>query len=151
MHTQMTWNLDTILARTGTEPDPETGALAPPIHTATTYARGDDGQSGDFVYSRLGNPTRQRLERALAESENGAGAVAFSSGMTAAMTLCQSLSPGDHVLLPHDIYFGVRTLLVEHFTRWGLKVSDVDQRDLDAVRQAMTPDTRLCVGVCTNV
>lgn len=143
MHAKMTWNLDTILARTGTEPDPETGALAPPIHTATTYARNADGQAGAFVYSRLGNPTRQRLEDALAESEGGAGAVAFSSGMTAAMTLCQTLSPGDHVLLPHDIYFGVRTLLMEHFTRWGLKVSDVDQRDLEAVTRAMTPDTRL--------
>ena len=143
MHTYMTWNLDTILARTGTEPDPETGALAPPIHTATTYVRNADGQPGEFVYSRLGNPTRQRLEHALSESEAGTGAVAFSSGMTAAMTLCQSLSPGDHVLLPHDIYFGVRTLLMEHFTRWGLQVSDVDQRDLDAVAQAMTPKTRL--------
>ena len=139
----MTWNLDTILARTGTEPDPETGALAPPIHTATTYARNADGQSGEFVYSRLGNPTRKRLEQALAESEGGAGAVALSSGMTAAMTVCQSLSPGDHVLLPHDIYFGVRTLLMDHFTRWGLRVCDVDQRDLEAVAKAITPETRL--------
>ena len=143
MHTTMTWNLDTILARTGTEPDPETGALAPPIHTATTYARNADGQSGEFVYTRLGNPTRQRLEQALTESECGAGAVALSSGMTAAMTLCQCLNPGDHVLLPHDIYFGVRTLLMDHFVRWGLHVSDVDQRDLEAVAKAIRPETRL--------
>jgi len=143
MHKNVTWNLDTILARTGTDPDPETGALAPPIHTATTYARNDDGQSGDYVYSRIGNPTRRRLEAALGASEGGAGALAYSSGMTAAMTLCQTMKPGDHVLLPHDIYFGVRTLLMSHFTRWGLVVTDVDQRDLDAVKAAMTSATKL--------
>lgn len=143
MHKKVTWNLDTILARTGTDPDPETGALAPPIHTATTYARNDDGQSGQYVYSRIGNPTRRRLEAALAASEGGAGALAYSSGMTAAMTLCQAMKPGDHVLLPHDIYFGVRALLMEHFTRWGLLVTDVDQRDPDAVKAAMTSATKL--------
>lgn len=143
MHKKVTWNLDTILARTGTDPDPETGALAPPIHTATTYARNDDGQSGQYVYSRIGNPTRRRLEATLAASEGGAGALAYSSGMTAAMTLCQAMKPGDHVLLPHDIYFGVRALLMEHFTRWGLLVTDVDQRDPDAVKAAMTSATKL--------
>lgn len=139
----MNLHLDTRLARTGTEPDPETGALAPPIHTASTYARGHDGQPGAYVYSRLGNPTRHRFEEALASAEGGVRAFGFASGMTAAMTLCQALDPGDHVILPHDIYFGVRTLIMEHFVRWGLVVKEVDQRDAAAVRSALTPRTRI--------
>lgn len=139
----MTWNLDTHLARTGTEPDPHTGALAPPIHTASTYARDSDGNPGAFVYSRLSNPTRQQFEEALALAEGGRRAMGFSSGMTAAMTICQALDPGDHVILPHDIYFGVRTLIANHFVRWGLEVTEVDQRDLNAVQEALKPTTRL--------
>ena len=143
MAQNMNWHLDTRLARTGTEPDAETGALAPPIHTASTYARNPDGIPRPFVYSRLGNPTRQRFEEALATSEGGARAMGFASGMTAAMTLCQALDPGDHIILPHDIYFGVRTLIMDHFVRWGLHVSEVDQRDEEAVGQAMQANTRL--------
>lgn len=143
MAQNMTCHLDTLLARTGTEPDSETGALAPPIHTASTYVRNSDGQPGPFVYSRLGNPTRLRFEEALASAEGGARAMGFSSGMTAAMTICQALDPGDHIILPHDIYFGVRTLIMDHFVRWGLEVSEVDQRDQAAVEEAIQHNTRL--------
>lgn len=139
----MPLHLDTRLARTGTEPDPETGALAPPIHTASTYARRHDGQPGPYVYSRLGNPTRRQFEEALASAEGGKRAFGFASGMAAAMTLFQALDPGDHVILPHDIYFGVRTLIMDHFVRWGLTVSEVDQRDSEAVKQAFNANTRI--------
>ena len=135
--------LETHLARTGTEPDAVTGGLAPAIHTATTYIAGPDGQPGPFVYSRLGNPTRQQFEEALAMAEGGTRALGFSSGMAAAMTLCQTLDPGDHIILPHDIYFGVRTLVTQHFVRWGLRVSIVDMRNLAAVEEAILPSTRL--------
>jgi len=139
----MNLHLETHLARTGTGPDKETGALAPPIHTATTYARRQDGTSGSYVYSRLGNPTRQQFEEAIALAEGGSKAMAFASGMASVMTLCQALDPGDHVILPHDIYFGVRSLITEHFVRWGLRVSIVDQRDLKAVEKELTKQTRL--------
>ena len=137
-------HLDTLLARAGTSPDPQTGALAPPIHPATTYARREDGSSPDgFMYSRLDNPTRRCLEEALASVEGGAQCRAFSSGMAAVMTLCQTLRSGDHVLLPNDIYYGVRELIQAQFGRWGLQASDVDMSDVQAVRDAIQDNTRL--------
>ena len=135
--------LETLLARTGTEPDERTGGLAPAIHTATTYAQTSSDTPGAFIYSRLGNPTRQQFEESLATAEKGKHALSFASGMAAAMTLLQALEPNDHIILPHDIYFGVRTLVAEQFIRWGLRVSTVDMRDLTAVEQAIVPSTRL--------
>ncbi|MDA0378541.1 MAG: PLP-dependent transferase [Bacteroidetes bacterium] len=137
-------HLDTLLARAGTEPDPTTGALAPPIHPATTFARREDGSSPDgFVYSRLDNPTRRKLQEALAEAEGGGACVALASGMAAAMTLLQTLGSGDHVLIPQDIYFGVRQLIAAQFERWGLAFSEVDMSRPDNVRAALRPSTRL--------
>ena len=84
-------DIATKLARIGTEPDAETGALAPPIHMASTYARDETGEySRGFVYSRLENPTRRRFEEALTDVEGGKSCAAFSSGMASAMTLFQS-------------------------------------------------------------
>jgi len=137
-------SLATLLARIGTDPDPSSGAIAPPIHMASTYARDDSGQAvGGFVYSRLGNPTRQKLEEALAEIEGGHSCVALSSGMTCAMTLLQALNPGDHVLMPEDIYFGVRHLASTTFGRWGLDISTVDMSNLDAVSSAVRENTKI--------
>ena len=137
-------HLDTLLARAGTEPDPTTGALAPPIHPATTYARREDGSAPDgFIYSRLDNPTRRTLQDALASAERGTSGLAFSSGMAAAMTLLQTLGSGDHILLPRDIYFGVRQLVATQFDRWGLRFTEVDMSDPVAVRSAIRPETRM--------
>lgn len=137
-------HLDTLLARAGTEPDPTTGALAPPIHPATTFARLEDGTAPDgFIYSRLDNPTRRILQEALTEAEGGAGCLAFASGMAAAMTLLQTLGTGDHIILPRDIYFGVRQLVTAQFDRWGLAWTGVDMTDPETVREALRPETRL--------
>ncbi|MDE2996932.1 MAG: aminotransferase class V-fold PLP-dependent enzyme [Bacteroidota bacterium] len=136
-------HLDTLLAQAGTEPDPQTGAMAPPIHTATTYARRNDGSAPDgFVYSRNDNPTRRRLEETLAAAEGGAACIATSSGMAAVMTLLQTLKTGDHVLLPEDIYYGVRELAHKQFGRWGLEVSEVDMAQPEAVKDAIRDTTR---------
>lgn len=137
-------HLDTLLARAGTEPDPSTGALAPPIHPATTYAKREDGSAPDgFIYSRLDNPTRRKLQEALTEAEGGHACVALASGMAAAMTLLQTLGTGDHVILPRDIYFGVRQLVTTQFDRWGLSCTEVDMNNPSNIRQAMRPETRL--------
>jgi len=137
-------DLATKLARIGTEPDPETGALTPPIHMASTYARDEAGEySRGFVYSRLENPTRRRFEEALADIEGGESCAAFSSGMASAMTLFQALDPGDHIVFPADIYFGVRHLATTVFSRWGLKSDIVDMSRLDSVQDAITDRTRI--------
>ena len=140
-------HLRTRLAQAGCHPDPQTGALTPPIHLATTFERPADGDYGDgYVYARWGNPTRDLFETTLADLEadgQPADAAAFASGMAAVMVVLQSLRPGDHVLLPDDVYHGVRSLFRSTFTDWGLTYAEVDQTDLDAVRAALRPETKL--------
>jgi cystathionine gamma-synthase len=137
-------HLETRLAQAGGVPDPETGALIPPIHLSTTYERGADGvYPRGFVYTRLANPTRLRFETTLAALEGGAACAAFASGMAAATAVLQALRPGDHLLLPDDVYYGVRRLVETVFAEWGLAWSVVDMTDLDAVEAALRPATRL--------
>ncbi len=140
-------HLGTRLAQAGCHPDPQTGALTPPLHLASTFERPASGDYGDgYVYARWGNPTRDLLEATLADLEypdGGAEAAAFASGMAAVMTVLQALRPGDHILLPDDVYHGVRHLLRSTFADWGLTYSEVDQTDLDAVRAALRPETKL--------
>lgn len=138
-------DLRTRLAQAGCHPDPQTGALTPPLHLATTFERPASGDYGEgYVYARWGNPTRDLFERTLADLESeGAEAAAFASGMAAAMAVLQSLRPGDHVVLPDDTYHGVRHLVRTVFADWGLAYTEVDQTDLGAVRAAIRPETRL--------
>jgi len=136
-------NLDTHLAQAGTSPDAETGALAPPLHRATTFERAPDGSyPNDYVYARQGTPTVRRLETTLAELEGGPACAAFASGMAAAHAALQGLPFGGHVILPDDVYYGVRelldTVLDEH-----LHYDAVDLTDLDALDAALRPETAL--------
>jgi cystathionine gamma-synthase len=135
----------TRLAHAGCAPDPQTGAVTPPIHLAATFERDPDGEYGrGYVYARWGNPTRDLFEATLADLEaSGAEAAAFSSGMAAVATLLQSLSPGDHIVLPDDVYHGVRHLIRDVFADWGLAFTEVDQTNLAAVASAMRPETRI--------
>ena len=137
-------HLETQLAQAGTEPDPETGALVPPLHRATTFERAKDGSYPQgYVYSRQDNPTRRKFEETLAGLERGAACAAFASGMAAAQAVVQALCPGDHLLLPDDLYYGVRQLLDGVYAGWGLKYDRIDFTDLSALEAALRPETRL--------
>lgn len=115
-----------------------------PLYLSTTYVRNEDGSyNHDFLYSRADNPNRKVLENSIAQLENGAVAYAFSSGMAAVHAIFQSLRPGDHILLPDDIYFNIYALVNEIFSPWQLEFTLVDMSDLDAVSQAMQNNTRL--------
>ncbi|HEX9659075.1 MAG TPA: aminotransferase class I/II-fold pyridoxal phosphate-dependent enzyme [Rhodothermales bacterium] len=136
--------IETKAARAGGEPDHETGALTPPLHTSTTYERDADGSyPRGFVYSRWANPTRALLEETLADLEGGAGAIMCPSGMSAIDTLLRTLSPGDHVILPDDVYHATRQLLRDFLGRWGIRYTDVDQTDFEALHNAFEDRTRL--------
>ncbi len=135
---------ETLAVHAAADPDPTTGAVTPPIHLSTTFQRAPDGSfPSGYAYIRDGNPNRGALERAMAQLEGGASAIAFSSGMAATMAVFHALAPGDHVVAPLDAYFGTPKLLQEHFMRWGLQVSFVDMTDLPAVQAAVKPTTRL--------
>ena len=99
---------------------------------------------GGFEYARTGNPTRAALEASLAAVEEGAFGRAFSSGMAATdCALRALLRPGDHVVIPDDAYGGTFRLIDKVFTQWNVTYTPVALSDLDAVRAAITPQTRL--------
>jgi cystathionine gamma-synthase len=135
---------ETLAVHAGGAPDAQTGAISPPLHLATTFAHGPAGERvAGFEYTREGNPTQDRLEEALAAMEGGAAALAFASGMASVVALMESLPAGSEVLVPRDCYTGVRVLGAEFLPARGLTVRQADFADLDALRAAMTPATRL--------
>lgn len=136
--------IDTLAVHAGRQVDSATGAVTPPIHLSTTFERGADGiYTRGLIYTRTNNPNREALETCVAALEGGAVAAAFSSGSTAAMSLFQALSPGDHVVAPRDAYQGTAKLLRELFVPWGLQATFVDMTGLDEVRQAVRPRTKV--------
>ena len=136
--------LQTISIHSGRQVDPATGAVTTPLYTSTTFERDADGEfSRHYFYSRIDSPNRHSLEQCLADLEGGVEAVAFGSGMAATLAVFQALAPRDHVVLHRDLYFGVRELITGIFARWGLQHTFVDMRNIDELRQACRPETRL--------
>jgi len=133
----------------GQDPDPATGAVVPPIHQVSTYKQdGVGGLRGGYEYSRSANPTRTALEEALAAAESGgldpAHGFAFASGLAAEDTLLRAvLRPGDHIVVPDDAYGGTYRLVARVFGPWGVDHTPVDLSDVDAVRAAVRPETRV--------
>jgi cystathionine gamma-synthase len=135
---------DTLAAHAGVSPEPVAGGLTPPIHLSSTYARDPDGNySKGYVYGRADNPTRHLLERTLAQLEGGAEGAAFGSGQAAVHALFAALKPGDRVVLPNDVYHGVRTLVLDEFEPWGLKATFTDLWDEKASAEALKGGARL--------
>ena len=127
----------TLAVHAGHEPDAATGAVAPPIHLATTFRHGPAGERlAGYEYQREGNPTNDRLREALKALEGGEEAMTFASGMAAMATLLESLPAGARVLFPDDCYTGLRMLFAEFLPERGIVPIEVDMADLDAVRAA---------------
>jgi cystathionine beta-lyase/cystathionine gamma-synthase len=107
MESERECSLDTRFV--SSECDPATGAVVPPLHFATTYERDSNLEyTRGHIYSRCGNPTRNQFQEILTNLEGGSESFAFSSGMQAATSILMCC-PGSHVLLPDDLYHGVRT------------------------------------------
>jgi cystathionine gamma-synthase len=136
--------IETLAVRAGHLVDSATGAVIPPIHMSSTFERGADGSyPRGYVYGRTSNPNRDALELALRDLEGGAAAAAFSSGSAATMSVLQTLSPGDHVIAPTDVYHGTARLMRELFARWGLVTTFVDMSDPALVRGAIRANTKM--------
>src|ERR1043165_7875369 len=100
--------IETRAVHAGRHIDPATGAVTSPIHLSTTFERGADGEyPRGFSYSRESNPNRRALEECLADLEGGRQALCFGSGLAVANALVQGLEPGDHIVAPDDVYWGV--------------------------------------------
>ena len=137
-------NLETLCVHAGHRPDRETGAVAPAIQLSTTFERDADGEfRRGYIYARDSNPTRKALEDALAAIEGGEIALAFASGQAATNAMFQALRPNDHVVIPDHAYYGTPKLVREVFGPWGLRASQVNMSDLDAVERAIEKETKL--------
>jgi cystathionine gamma-synthase len=136
--------IETRVVHAGLAPDPTYGSVIPPIHQTSTFVQRAPGEFvDDFDYSRSANPTRAALESALGELERGHGA-AFASGMAAThAVLTAALAAGDHLILPRDLYGGTFRLVDKVLARFGLAYDLVDQTDLESLRSAIRPQTKL--------
>ncbi len=138
-------HFETLALHAGQEPDPQTGAVVPPIHQVSTFKQdGVGGLRGGYEYSRSANPTRTALEECLAALEGGVRGLAFASGLAAEDTTLRALcAPGDHVVIPDDAYGGTFRLFSQVLTRWGVEYTPVALSDVDAVRAALRPTTTM--------
>ncbi|KFF71542.1 cystathionine gamma-synthase [Pectobacterium brasiliense] len=140
----MTRKQATIAVRSGLNDDEQYGCVVPPIHLSSTYNFTGFNQPRAHDYSRRGNPTRDVVQRALAELEGGAGAVMTSSGMSAIMLVCTVfLRPGDLLVAPHDCYGGSYRLFDSLSKRGAFRVKFVDQSDTDALNAALAEKPKL--------
>ena len=136
--------LNTRCVHAAHAPEPTTGAIAEPICLATTFERDvDGGYPRGYRYGREGSPNRAALESCVAALEGGTAGVAFASGLAANMALLELLRAGDHVVAPLEAYYGTLKQLREHVAARGVGVSFADFTDADAVKQALTSQTRM--------
>jgi cystathionine gamma-synthase len=130
--------------------DETTKAIIPPVYFTTTYIRDPDNQyRTGYSYGRPHNPTNEHPEALLAALEGGAACLTFSSGMAAATTVFLALKPGDHVVAPNIMYWGLRKWLQTYATEWGLKVEFVDGAESAAIAAAVQPGRTKLVWVET--
>ena len=137
---------DTIAIHAGQEPDPLTGAVTVPIYPTSTYKQdGVGGLRGGYEYSRSANPTRTALESRAgrARRRRARARVRQRPGRRRHACCARSCRPGDHVILPGDAYGGTYRLVARVFANWGLTFTSVPLADLDAVRAAMRPTTKV--------
>lgn len=131
--------LETKAIHAGRSVDPSTGAVTLPLHVSTTYERGADGTfPTGYEYVRDNNPTRHAFETAMASLEGGSAAVAFASGMAAIAAVFEAHSAtGSRIIVPDDMYFGIRSLIDETDIGRRFEFVGADMRDLDVLRTTL--------------
>jgi cystathionine gamma-lyase/cystathionine beta-lyase/cystathionine gamma-lyase/homocysteine desulfhydrase len=127
----------------GQQPDPLTGAVNVPIYLSSTYVQQGIGENKGYEYSRVSNPTRDRLEENLASLEGGVAARVFGSGMAAINAIASMLKTGDHVACGNDLYGGTPRLFNQVLTNFGLEFSYIDTSDAENVERAIRKNTRM--------
>ena len=130
----------------GQAPEPTTGAITTPVFQTSTYVQEGLGRHRGYEYARLQNPTREAAEANIASLEGAAHGIAFSSGLAAFECLAKTVAAGGHVVSEENTYGGTTRMLTQVLARLGMDVSLVDCRDLNAVRTALRPDTRLVLA-----
>src|SRR5204862_7768332 len=129
----------TTAIHAGQEPDPQTGAVTPPIYMTSTYSQ---KAQAEYVYGRGANPTRDALQKSLAALEAGKRALSFSSGMGAITTALTLLKKGDHAIVTDDCYGGGYRTFTRTMSGHGIESTFLHLRDLGAVEDASRPETK---------
>lgn len=137
------YSFDTKLLHNRHKFDPATGAVSVPIQHASTFHQVNIDRFGKYDYSRSLNPTREALEDVIAELEEGTRGFAFASGMAAISTAFLLLSQGDHVVITEDVYGGTYRMVTQVLNRFGIEHTFVDMTDLNQVKQAIRPNTKV--------
>jgi cystathionine beta-lyase/cystathionine gamma-synthase len=137
------YKYSTLAVHAGQHPDPLTGAVNVPVYLSSTFELTGIGTDRGWDYSRAGNPTRDRLEEALAALEGGVCGHAFASGMAAIYALVATLRTGDHLICSHNVYGGTARLFNLIVRHYGIEIEYVDTGDLTAVAAALKPNTKL--------
>lgn len=135
---------ETRAIHTGLNIENPGSSVVPPISLSTIFEIDSKGRSEQGLhYTRLGNPNRLQFEALLANLEGGVAAAAFSSGVAAATATLQSLKPGDHVLMPEDVYAGNRIMANKIMMRWGLEIDFIPMTDIHTIESSIRSNTRL--------
>ncbi len=132
----------TRLIHSGSEGDPNTGAVSTPIYQNVIFGSEDVTSPGQWGYSRIGNPTRSALEQTIATLEGGQYGFAFSSGMAAISAAFLLFAAGDHVLVSRDVYGGTFGLAHRLLPRYGLEIEFIDTTDPATIEEAIKSNTR---------
>jgi cystathionine beta-lyase/cystathionine gamma-synthase len=135
--------LGTRAVHAGQVPEPLSGAVMTPIYQTSTYVQEGIGKHKGYEYARTDNPTRQALERNVAALEGATYGFAYGSGLAALDVLLKVLKSGDHVVCGENLYGGSHRLMERIYTRFGLRFSFVDSRDIQNIEAALTPETRM--------
>lgn len=127
----------------GQAADETTGATIVPIYQTSTFTQEEVNKHKGYEYSRVGNPTRSALDACLASLEEGKLGLTFSSGLAAEHAILSMLKPGDHVIVPEDMYGGTYRLIKEIFEPFNVKFSFTDFTDVNAISKEFLPSTKM--------
>ncbi len=132
-----------ILASTRGDYEQKTGAVNVPIYLSSTFHQESFDSFGPYDYSRSGNPTRDALEKTIAELEGGTRGFAFATGIASITSAFMLLSAGDHIVITEDVYGGTFRFVTEILPRFAIEHTFVDLSNLEEVKNAIKPNTKL--------
>ncbi|MDM5199867.1 methionine biosynthesis PLP-dependent protein [Fictibacillus enclensis] len=136
------YKTETKLAQIGNRSEDRTGTVNPPVYFSTAYRHTGIGESSGYDYIRTGNPTREVLEKAIADLEGADAGFACSSGMAAIAAILSLFQSGDEWIVSSDLYGGTYRLLEEGYKKWGLSSNYVNTADVAEIEQAITEKTK---------
>ncbi len=142
------FSAESLLAQAGFEPDPDTGAVIPPLHASTTFAR--DGQyelMGEFNYGRYANPTARQAEKVLAKLDGAADALTFSAGLAAVAAVFETLETGQHIVAPTIMYHGALDWFRRISEKHGIGLTLFDATEAGALEAAARPGETAIVWI----